>query len=163
MSTPVSNFTGKTIYLDTMTAYAFLRGISSEAKDFFKQIEAGAFLAYASVLTFDELAYRLLLALIKDRYGSSPLDRLRGEETRMIAEFSTTVTDLLRRLQVFPNMVILDITAADLDVMNEAMTQYNLRPRDGLHFAAMQRAGCIDLASNDPHFDNVPNVRRFTL
>jgi predicted nucleic acid-binding protein len=40
---------------------------------------------------------------------------------------------------------------------------YLLRPRDGLHLAAMQQIPCLDLASTDPHFDRVPHIQRFTL
>jgi predicted nucleic acid-binding protein len=47
--------------------------------------------------------------------------------------------------------------------MNNAIVKYHVRPRDALHFAAMQRIGCFDLASNDHHFDQVPQIRRFTL
>lgn len=43
------------------------------------------------------------------------------------------------------------------------MMQYHLRPRDALHWAAMQRVGCFDLASSDQRFDRIPHIRRFTL
>ena len=76
MTAPLAAFTGSVIYLDTMLPYMLLRGVDPAVKHFFKRIEEGDFAAYTSALTFDELAYRLLLALIKDRYGSSPLDRL---------------------------------------------------------------------------------------
>lgn len=163
MTASLSTFAGNVIYLDTMLPYALLRGIDPAVKPFFEQIERGVLLAYTSVLTFDELAYRLLLALIKDRYGSSPLDRLRSEEEKLIAEFAPQVVTHLRHLRYFPHLTVLDILASDVDVMNEALTQYHLRPRDALHVAAMQRVGCFDLASNDPHFDRVPQIRRYAL
>jgi len=62
-----------------------------------------------------------------------------------------------------PHLTILDVLASDLEVLNEVMVQYHLRPRDALHLAAMQRIGCFDLASNDVHFDSVPHVRRYSL
>lgn len=43
-------------------------------------MQSGSLAAYTSVLTFDELGYRLLLALIKDNYPGSPLERLRDQE-----------------------------------------------------------------------------------
>lgn len=163
MTAPVSAFVGETIYLDSMLPYALLRGIDPAVKPFFDRIERGALLAYTSALTFDELAYRLVLALIKDHYGGSPLDRLRKEEEKLIAEFAPTVVPQLRRLRSFPHLTVLDVLASDLETLGEAMIQYQLRPRDALHFAAMQRVGCLDLASNDHHFDRVPDIRRFTL
>lgn len=163
MTAPLNSFAGEAIYLDTMLPYVFLRSIAPDTKPFFKRIERGEFLAYTSVLTFDELAFRLLLAFVKDRYSGSPLDHLRDEEVKMMAEFAPIVADLLRRLRAFPNLLVLDVTTPDLDVMNDAMTQYHLRPRDALHLAAMQRVGCVDLASNDLHFDRIPHLRRFTI
>ena len=82
MTAPLDAFSGSVIYLDTMLPYMLLRGADPAVKHFFKRMEEGDFAAYTSALTFDELAYRLLLALIKDRYGSSPLDRLRDEEEK---------------------------------------------------------------------------------
>ena len=159
MTAPLDAFTGSVIYLDTMLPYMLLRGADPAVKHFFKRMEEGDFAAYTSALTFDELAYRLLLALIKDRYGSSPLDRLRDEEEKMLAEFAPAVVALLRRLRD----TILDVWVSDLEIMNEAMRHYLLRPRDGLHLAAMQQIPCLDLASTDPHFDRVPHIQRFTL
>jgi len=65
MAIALSSFTGNAIYVDTMIPYMLLRGIA-EAQPFFECLERGEVLAYTSVLTFDELGYRLILALIKD-------------------------------------------------------------------------------------------------
>ena len=129
MSLTLDRFTGAAVYLDTMLPYALLRGVEPAAKALFERIEQGALTAYTSALTFDELAYRLLLALIRDHYGGAPLDLLRADEVRLIAE----------------------------------MVDYAIRPRDALHYAAMQRVGCLDLASHDAHFDRIPLLRRFVL
>ena len=163
MSLTLSRFTGRTICLDTMLPYALLRGVDPAAEGFFARIEKGTLFAYTSALTFDELAYRFLLALIKDRYGGSPLDRLRAYEERLITEFAPIVSPELHRLRNFPHLTVVDVTAFDVDLMNQAMTQYAIRPRDALHFAAMQRITCFDLASHDQHFDRIPQVRRYTL
>jgi predicted nucleic acid-binding protein len=148
-------------YLDTMMPYMFLRGIG-EFKPLFERIERGELIAYTSALTFDELGYRLLLAF-KDRYEGSPLERLRDEEEKMLSEFATRVASLLERLRAYTYLTVVDVLASDLDTMSDAMTQYYLRPRDALHYAAMQRVGCWDLASNDPHFDRIPTIKRYTL
>ncbi len=163
MTAPLNTFSGNTIYLDTMLPYALLRGIDPAAKAFFERIGHGELLAYTAALTFDELAYRFILALIKDHYGGSPLDALRTEEEKLIGEFAPRVVTELRRLRELPNLTVLDVLAIDLDTMNDAMTQFHIRPRDALHYAAMKRIGCLDLASNDPHFDRIPTINRYTL
>ena len=81
----------------------------------------------------------------------------------ILAEFAPAVVVLLRRLRELPHLTLLDVSVSDLETMNEAMGRHRLRPRDGLHLAAMQQISCLDLASTDPHFDRVPHIRRFTL
>jgi len=162
MATPLSSFTGNTIYIDTMIPYMLLRGIA-EAQPFFERLERGEVSAYTSVLTFDELGYRLILALIKDHYGGSPLEVLRDQEEKMLAEFAPTVSSLLKRLRAYTNLTVLDVLVSDLDVMNEVMARHRLRPRDALHYAAMQRVGCLSLASNNPDFDHLPAIKRYTV
>jgi predicted nucleic acid-binding protein len=163
VSNPVAHFTGDALYLDTMVPYTLLRGIEPTAQALFARMQAGELLAYTSVLTFDELAYRLLLALIRDHYGGSPLERLRDQEEQMIVEFYPQIAPYLTRLRAFPNLSLVDVTAADVDAMNEAILQHHLRPRDALHLVAMQKCGCFDLVSHDVDFDRIPTVHRYTL
>ncbi len=163
MSAPLSTFSGDSLYLDTTVFYALLRGIEPAAQTLFARIENGELRAYTSVLTFDELAYRMLLALIRDQYGPSPLDRLRDQERQMIEAFYPLVAPRLHQLRTFPNLVLVDVAPSDLDAMDEAMLTFHLRPRDGLHMAAMRKSECQDLVSHDPDFDQVPTVRRYTL
>lgn len=163
MSEDIAEFRGNALYLDTMVPYALLRGIEPAAQVLFNRVQTGELVAYTSVLTFDELIYRALLALIRDRYDGSPLERLRSHEKEMIAEFYPRLAPHVIRLRSFPNLVLLDVTASDVDAMNTAMLQYRLRPRDALHLAAMQKCGCFDLVSQDGDFDRVPMVRRYTL
>jgi predicted nucleic acid-binding protein len=163
MSESLASFTGAVLYLDTMIPYALLRGLDPAARDLFARIERGELQAYTSVLTFDELAYRMLLALIRDQYGGSPLEHLRDNEEQMIAQFYPQIAPHLARLRTFPNLFLVELTATDLVVMDEAMSLYHLRPRDALHLAAMQRCDCFQLVSHDSDFDRVPHVQRYTL
>ena len=105
----------------------------------------------------------MLLARIRDNHPGSPLDLLRHEEVRMIADFYPTVSQALLQLQTFPNLAIVDTTPTDLLNMHQHILQYQLRPRGALHLAAMLRVGCIYLASNDSDFDRVQGIQRFTI
>ncbi len=163
MADPLSAFTGNSIYLDTMLPYSLLRGVDEAIKTLFQRIERGELRAYTSVLTFDELAYRLLLAFIKDRYGSSPLERLRDQEEAMLTEFAPQVSDLLQQLRTYTSLTVLEVLPEDLNVLNSGMVRYHLRPRDAFHLAAMQRVNCLDLASNDSDFDRIPEVKRYSI
>lgn len=144
-----------------MAFYAFLR--SEAAKLLFTRIETGTIQAYTSVLTFDELTYKLLLALIRDHYAGSPLDYLRDQEEAMIAEFYPRLAPLLAQLLSYPNLTVVDVTIADIALMGDNISRYHLRPRDALHLAAMQACGCFALLSHDADFDRVAEVQRYHL
>jgi predicted nucleic acid-binding protein len=163
MSASLTSFSGTVLYLDTMIPYALLRGLEPSAQELFARVESGEIRAYTSVLTFDELAYRMLLALIRDHYDGSPLEQMRNNEAQMIAEFYPRLAPHLARLRIFPNLFLVDVTSSDLEVMDEGMRLYHLRPRDAMHLAAMHKCDCFDLASNDTDFDRVPLVRRYTF
>lgn len=150
-------------YLDTMVPYALLRAADPAALSLFRRIEQGEVVAYTSTLTFDELAYRLILALIRDAFDGSPLDRLRQDETGMLSRFAPVVSQQLHRLAALPNLHLVPVLPDDVDRMMDSLTRYHLRPRDGLHLAAMERVGCFALISQDAHFDRVPQLRRYTL
>lgn len=150
-------------YLDTMIPYALLRATDPGAQSLFLRIEAGEITAYTSVLTFDELAYRLILALIRDNFPGSPLDRLRQSEHEMVSQFGGEVGKALLSLAALPNLKVVSVLPDDIGRMVNAMERYHLRPRDGLHLAAMERVGCFTLISHDADFDRLPHVRRCTL
>ena len=156
-------FAGTALCLDTTALYAYLRRLEPSALTLFERIQARELVAYTSVLTFDELAYRGLLALIRDHYDDSPLDRLRANKAQMIAQFYPQLAPSLNRLRAFPNLVLIDVTASDMGAMDQAMRSYRLLPRDSLHLAAMRKCGCLDLVSNDADFDRVPGIHRYTL
>ena len=164
MTQSVAAFNGQTLYLDTMIPYALLRNIDPQAaKNLFQRLQAGEFRAFTSVLTFDELAYRLLLAAIRDNHPGNPLDQLRQNEVQLIETYSPKITAQLQRLQTFPNLTLLDVTTSDITQMNQMMQQHHLRPRDALHLAAMHKCNCFNLVSQDADFDHVPYLNRFTL
>jgi predicted nucleic acid-binding protein len=164
MSRSLTSFTGTSLYLDTMVFYALVRNIDPEiVKVLFRRIERAQITAFTSVLTFDELAYRLLLALIRDRHEGHPLDHLRSNEVELIATYYPLVAAEVERLQTFPNLVVLDLTLTDLENMHDLILKHHLRPRDALHLATMNKCRCQNLASNDADFDRVSGIQRFTL
>ncbi|MFZ1755992.1 MAG: type II toxin-antitoxin system VapC family toxin [Caldilineaceae bacterium] len=163
MSRPISAIDSSQIYLDTNTFYLLLRAVTPQANELFGEIEQGGLYAYTSALTFDELAYRLLLALIRDVYGRSPLDRLRQNKSEMVAAFSSKVDDLLAEMIGYPHLTIVSVDAKDILAMRQNIKHFRLMPRDALHLAAMQKVGCFHLISQDSDFDHIPGITRYTL
>lgn len=163
MSHSFHQFSGTDIYLDTTAFYAFLRIAEPAAGTLFRRIEAGELQAYTSVLTFDEIAYRLLLAHIRDHHPGSPLDNLRNDESNMIRAYYPQIATKLQRLHALANLTLLNVTAEDVTQMHEYILQHQLRPRDALHLAAMQKCGCFSLVSNDSDFDRIATITRYTV
>lgn len=166
MSRSLATFKQGPIYLDTMILYTFVRAetaVRPIIRPFFNAIEQGKIRAYTAVLTFDELAYRLTLATIRDKYNGSPLDRLRNEEQKMLSEVYPIIMPTLQSLRQFPNLQIVDIVAADLPTMYSLMEAHHLKPRDALHVAAMFKVNCQSIASNDAHFDQVSSLSRYEI
>ena len=163
MALTFADFNGSKIYLDTTAFYQLLRGLSADAVTLFYAVENGQISAYTSVLAFDEVAYRLALALIRDKYGNSPLDLLRQNKSKMMTEFYPQIESRLRLFQSTLNLTILPVTPDDLDSMHRNIRRYGLLPRDALHLAAMQKVGCFHLVSQDSDFDHIPGITRYTL
>lgn len=161
----ISTFEGDALYLDTNALYLVVRALEPSARTMLKNIQQAKFHAYTSALTFDELAYQLLLRRIRDEHPGSPHDYLRqeGNEVRAIAEYYPRVQTQLQRLQRLPNLTIVGVSALDVNRMHNAILAHQLRPRDALHFAAMQKVNCLNIASEDSDFDRIPQVQRYTL
>lgn len=153
----------KVVYLDTTAYYQLMRGFSADAVALFDAVEKERVTAYSSVLAFDEVAYRMVLALIRDKYGKSPLDRLRQSKRQMMTEFYPQVESRLRLFHGLSNLTVLPVTSDDLVSMHRNIRQHNLLPRDALHLAAMQKANCFHLVSQDGDFDHIPGITRYTL
>lgn len=163
MPQPLSAFNDTTLYLDTMVFYAFLRSSDPATRELFVRIRTADVLAYTSVLTFDELTYRMLLAMINDTYDGPAVDHLREDESQMLTQFYPRLAPVLTQLRTFPNLTVFDVSAIDLMLMDENIKRYRLPPRDALHLSAMQKSGCFDVVSSNPDFERVPEVRRYTL
>ena len=163
MSQPITNFHGDSFYLDTMIFYTVLRANHETARVLLKQVEQGIYQAYTATLSFDELAYRMLLAFIRDKYGKSPQDRLRQDQAGVIAEFYPEIDRLLNQFLLIPHLTVLDITSVDLIAMHRNCLAYRLLPRDALHLAAMQKVGCTHFVSLDSDFDHIPGIQRYVL
>lgn len=105
----------------------------------------------------------MLLARVRDTYGGSPLDHLRKNEQKLIAEFSPEIELVLTQLQSFSNLTLLEFTRTDLIAMHKNMRRHHLRPRDALHLAAMQKVECSNIVNQDSDFERVPGIQHYTL
>jgi predicted nucleic acid-binding protein len=159
----ISQFRGPTIYVDTMVFHLFLRTKNPVIESVMNSAQKGEFTLYTSVLTFDELAYRLLLARIRDLYPGNPLEQLRQDGRKLTAQLYPDISVSLARLQTLSNLVTISIRQADVAAMNQNVLAYQLPPRDALHLAVMQKARCLRIWSEDTDFDDVPGIVRYSI
>ena len=154
------------VFIDTNFYYQLLRPLPEYRDDilaFFGRIEEEGIQAFTTVGVFDELAYRILLAEIKDRYGGNPLDLLRGQMREMLQEFYPSVQSVLTQVQSFPNQQILPVVEADLSLMVENLTHVHLLPRDAVYLALMRNHGLERIATDDQDFDGLAGIERVWL
>ncbi len=163
MSKSLEEFTGTTLYLDTSIFYALVRKIEPAARKLFIRVKNGEIQAYTSVMTFEELAYRIILSLARETYGKAVFEHWKTRRTELFEEFYPKVLPAVTLLNNFPNLTLLDVSVIDLMLMNENMNRCHLAPREALHLAAMQKSGCFDVVSRVGSFDCVSEVRRYTL
>lgn len=162
----VNDFQKGHIYLDTNFIYHFLRPIpdySHDIMNFYMSIEKGDIHAFTCANTFDELAYRLLIAFIKEEYGGNPLDLLRNHTKDMLNTFYPKIRDILLILKSFPNLDILPLTYREMLHMITNLDFIRLLPRDALHLAVMENHNIYYIASDDRDFDEVQSIKRVWL
>jgi len=87
------------VYVDVNVFYMYLRppAYLPMIREFFGRVVQGDIEAYTSVLTMDELFYRLLLARIKDVYQRDPLQVLREDTRGAIARCGSEIGMALHR------------------------------------------------------------------
>jgi predicted nucleic acid-binding protein len=152
-------------YLDTNFIYAHLRSergrtlgpVEAWRARVLEEIGGGA--GVISALVLDELAYRLVLAWLRDDGDGDPLSTYRtdGRKTMRAMRRRLTATwgavDALG-LELQPSEHSVVATAQSL------MARPGLAPRDAFHAAHALQAGCEAIASSDSEFDDVPGLRR---
>lgn len=152
-------------YLDTNFLYAHLRSrrgrtlgpVEAWRARVLEEIDGGT--GVISALVLDELAYRLVLAWLRDdgdadpltTYRASPRDAMRAARRRLAATWRA-VDSLGLTSRTTEGAVI--ATAKSL------MSRPGLAPRDAFHAAHALEASCDLIASSDASFDDVPGLTR---
>lgn len=151
------------VYVDANVFYMYLRPdpvYLPMIRRFLGRMVQGDIEAYTSVLTMDELFYRLLLARVKDVYKRNPLNVLREDTSGAIARCGAEIEVALRRLVRLPHLQLTAVLEDDLPQMLASITAFGLLPRDASHVAVMERLGLSEIATDDADFDRVPWLRR---
>jgi predicted nucleic acid-binding protein len=151
-------------YLDTNFLYAHLRtpAKADERVDGWRDrvlasVAEGE--GVMSALVIDELAYRLVLAWLRDDGNKDPLAAYRAApETIMQAmrQRLSATWDALDSL----TLELEPTTRGVVERAKQLMADPGLAPRDAFHGAHALHASCTAIASSDDAFDRVPGLER---
>ena len=112
-----------------------------------------------SALVHDELAYRLILAWLRDDGVDDPLSAYRADAQTVMRAVRRRLTATWRAV----DSLSLELLLTDSAVVEQArslMARPGLGPRDSFHAAHALVAGCGIIASTDAAFDDIPGLRR---
>jgi predicted nucleic acid-binding protein len=152
-------------YLDTNFLYVHLRAKRSEApptiEDWRQRVLAEVTVdgGVISALVFDELAYRLILAWLRDDGVEDPLSKYRADAQSAMGVVRRRLTSTWRAV----DSLSLELLLTDRAVVDRAralMARPGLGPRDSFHAAHALVGGCDAIASTDEAFDHVDGLRR---
>jgi predicted nucleic acid-binding protein len=152
-------------YLDTNFIYAHLRAkrgatlgpVEAWRARVLSEMDDGG--GVISALVLDELAYRLILAWLRDDGGDDPLSTYRTDTRRAMRAARRRLTATWRAV----DSLALELQPTEHAVVTGAkslMAQPGLAPRDAFHAAHALEAGCKLIASSDSGFDPVSGLRR---
>jgi predicted nucleic acid-binding protein len=150
-------------YLDTNFLYSHLRSKLSSAPDpieswrraVLAEVESDG--AVISALVLDELAYRLILAWLRDDGVEDPLSRYRAEPQATMRTVARRLTATWRAVE----SLSLELCPTDHAVVARAQTlmaKPGLSPQDAFHAAHALAATCSLIASGNTAFEQVPGL-----
>jgi predicted nucleic acid-binding protein len=151
-------------YLDTNFLYAHLRSrrggalgpVEAWRAQVLEELNGGGVI---SALVLDELAYRLVLAWLRDDGDPDPLSTYRANPGAAMRAGRRRLTATWRAI----DLLMLELQPTEHAVIEAAkslMAKPGLAPRDAFHAAHALEAGCELIASSDAGFDQVAGLRR---
>lgn len=152
-------------YLDTNFIYAHLRAkrggtlgpVEAWRVRVLSEMDDGG--GVISALVLDELAYRLVLAWLRDDGDDDPLSTFRKDTEVAMRSVRSRLASTWRSV----DFLALELQPASHAVVERAkslMSQPGLAPRDAFHAAHALEAGCDLIASSDTGFDLVSGLTR---
>lgn len=150
-------------YLDTNFLYVHLRSKAGTVTTPLEQwrhsvsIQAAADGGMISALVLDELAYRLILAWLREDGVADPLTKYRTEPQITMRAVRRRLTTTWRAVDA----LALELCPTERAVVEKAQTlmaKPGLGPRDAFHAAHALASGCNVIASTDAAFEQVPGL-----
>lgn len=151
-------------YLDTNFLYVHLRSKVNAAPTPIEEwrhtvlTQVATDGAVISALVLDELAYRLILAWLREDGVTDPLTKYRADPQATMRAVRRRLADTWQAV----DSLALELCPTDRAVIARAqglMARPGLGPRDAFHAAHALLSGCPLIASADTAFQRVPGLR----
>jgi predicted nucleic acid-binding protein len=152
-------------YLDTNFLYGHLRAPSEHDDPRFTAWRDRVLSLMAddpaviSAPVVDELAYRLVLAWLRDDGASDPLTTFRAKADEAMRRVRSRLADVWEAVDALD----LDLVTTGPSTVERAktlMTRPGLAPRDAFHAAHALESSCDVIVSSDRAFERVRGLRR---
>lgn len=149
-------------YVDTNFLYVHLRQREDPDVAAWRQLveaELDGDQCVISALVFDELAYRSVLAWLRESGDKDPVSTLRQQSGKTMRQMRARLDRLWKAVDDLNfEMATTDRSVAVM--ARSLMADPGLAPRDAFHAAQALDANCPVIVSADPDFDTVNQLRR---
>jgi predicted nucleic acid-binding protein len=122
-------------------------------------LELGPEPGVISALVIDELAYRMILAWLRDDGDNDPLSTYRAAAAAVTRSMRPRLDRLWRMINDL-HLVITPTTQGTVTRAKALMADPGLAPRDAFHAAHALGAGCTVIVSLDADYDTVSGLGR---
>lgn len=153
-------------YLDTNYLFGLFRQSEDavQGKEFAAwrgrvESEIGDDSVYVSDLVVNELAYRLVLAWLRDAGDARPLETFRKSTAAALRRVRPKLSALWNGLDGL-DLDLVAGRASSLHIAQSLMGDPGLSPRDAFHAAYAIDSGCSCIVSSDSDFDRIHRLRR---
>lgn len=153
------------VYLDTNYLFGLLRHSEQAGRPEFLswrervEVQIGSDPPLISALVVDELAYRLVLAWLRDAGDAAPLTTFRGSTATVMKRMRRRLSELWKALDDL-DLDLASSHPSSMHIARSLMIDPGLAPRDAFHAAYAIDGGCDWIVSSDAEFDRMPLLLR---
>lgn len=130
-------------------------------KTFLTKVEHGHLNAITSPLVLDEVAYRIIVETLKSKLNISSSANVLRKIDANPALMDHTKAELAAFIFILNNYKGLKTVSIPSSVGKKSfkyIMEYNLLPRDAMHLAVIKHYKIDNVATNDDHFNTIPDL-----
>jgi predicted nucleic acid-binding protein len=151
------------IFIDTNIFLYLSDGISSECRDFIKQIHSGYYRGVTSIAVLQELTHKLMLDELHKKYGGNTSK----SKTKKLIKDPLTIKGLSVYKDIINDVIDLGIPALspsnkDFKTALKLQTEYGLMSTDAINLALIKEFEIENIATNDKDFEKIPWLNVFS-